>query len=362
MRENATVIFWDSHYLAAKEGFINHNYNAERLVTLNEKLEGAVFMGMEALPLKKALNDIKGKIIIAAALSVTFNKLIKLLLDMGACKDDIVFTFNAPGFINIVSDTSYLNELSTVAPGVINYSLSENGDIVCETCGGRLLASSYDELFIVKEIFYYMCYDFTTPHKSITVLDIGMNIGTASIFFASKEGVNRVYGFEPFPATFERAMENFAFNGLPEDKVFPHLFGAGKENGTIEADYDGCRKGHMSTSGKNESFPGSEKVTVEIVDIAEIFTAVINRHPEDRYVFKIDCEGGEYDILERLDETGLLKKVHILILEWHKFGDRDVTHLERVLERNGFIYHVTGSRHDSGGMLFAVEADNELKL
>jgi len=353
-KTDATVIFFEPDYYVAKEQFINDRYNVALYVTLNTELVGTEFNGKTLLSLSEAAYNMRGKIIIAVLLSEVLNRLVQLLLDTGVDKDDIVLTFNIPGFVHNTKDGSF-NELVSVVPGAIEYGILENGNIACAIEGKKLLVSTYDELFIVKEIFYDKCYDFTTPHNSLTVVDIGMNIGTASLFFASKQGVNRVYSFEPFPATFERALENFRLNELPENMIFPHSYGISNETKVLEVPYDRNWKGHMSTVLHSETAPSLEKAEIEVVDIAQVFSAIIELHPEDQFVFKVDCEGGEYEIFDRLNETGLIKKIHIIILEWHNIAEvnGNIARLERVLEQNGFIYHVIGTRHAPTGMLFA---------
>ena len=347
----ATVVI-EPNYYNNKQQFIDDNFEVTQYVSLDIKLAGSLFKGKTVVSALSLIDNVPEKVVVAAPFSDSVNALIRFLLEIGVNKDNIIFTFNEPNFT--------YDELVSVVPNDIKYSLAKNGSIICEIEDKKLLASSYNEMFIAKEVFYNKCYDFSTPHKSVTVIDIGMNIGSASIFYSTKEGVNRVYAFEPFITTFERALENFKLNELQEDKysplsvnVLPHSYGVSNANKALELDYDKNLKGLMSTTFKNEQTSNSEKVTVELTDIAEIFTAIIEKHPEDQFVFKLDCEGAEYDIFNRLDETGLIKKVHIFTLEWHNHNDCNVTQLESILNRNGFIYQVIGARNRPTGMMFA---------
>lgn len=43
----------------------------------------------------------------------------------------------------------------------------------------------------------------------------------------------------------------------------------------------------------------------------------INRYITEGCILKLDVEGGEYDILERLVETGKVKDISKLYIEWH---------------------------------------------
>ncbi len=49
---------------------------------------------------------------------------------------------------------------------------------------------------------------------------------------------------------------------------------------------------------------------------------------------KLDAEGAEFEILPLLDEKGLLKKVNVLIMEYHR---ESPLLLLDILSNNGFI-------------------------
>lgn len=57
---------------------------------------------------------------------------------------------------------------------------------------------------------------------------------------------------------------------------------------------------------------GSE-VRVPCIDLARF----IRELPEDEIVLKLDAEGAEYELLEHLLETGEIKRVSRLLIEWH---------------------------------------------
>src|SRR5210317_1193049 len=68
--------------------------------------------------------------------------------------------------------------------GVPNSSLFVlNNEIYYEIDPFKLLIKTPEDLFIINEIFIENCYNFHTIHKPITVIDIGMNVGFASLYF-----------------------------------------------------------------------------------------------------------------------------------------------------------------------------------
>jgi hypothetical protein len=69
-------------------------------------------------------------------------------------------------------------------------------------------------------------------------------------------------------------------------------------------------------------------------DASEALTPIINDNIGKRIILKIDTEGAEYDILESLDNSGLLKKIDIVLIEFHFKGSKE---LQRRLLKNGFV-------------------------
>ena len=61
---------------------------------------------------------------------------------------------------------------------------------------------------------------------------------------------------------------------------------------------------------------------------------IIERHNEKVFI-KLDTEGSEFEIIPLLDEKGLLEKVDVLIMEYHRKGPQN---LLDILKRNNFFY------------------------
>ncbi len=52
-------------------------------------------------------------------------------------------------------------------------------------------------------------------------------------------------------------------------------------------------------------------------DITHHLQKIIDQHPGIPIVVKIDCEGSEYEIMERLTNSSMIEKVTLFIIEWH---------------------------------------------
>ena len=196
-----------------------------------------------------------------------------------------------------------------------------------------------DGVLIVEEIFKNHEYHFDVG-TDVVVIDIGMNIGLASLYFAAREDVKAVYGFEPFKPTFERAAFNFKINEEIARKIHPYNYGLGDRDQELTLEYYPRTPGRMSTVKTIDEIHPSRKhetrtETVQIKDAANEIKAILKRYPDVKIVLKCDTEGAEKEIFESLDTAGVLKDIDVVLLEYH--FSYDVPLLE-MLKRNGFVY------------------------
>lgn len=196
-----------------------------------------------------------------------------------------------------------------------------------------------DALPILEEIFVHEDYNFNVGADAV-VIDIGMNIGFASLYFAAREDVKAVYGFEPFKPTFERAVLNFKINEKTARKIHPCSYGLGDSDKTLTIDYYAEKPGGMSTVRsiheiRRHSRHNTRPETVQIKNAATEIKTIIERHRDQKIVLKCDTEGAEKEIFENLDAAGILKEIDVILLEYHFSYDIP---LEGILKRNGFVY------------------------
>jgi len=348
------IVYFEKAYYQYKKNYIYENFNPTQFVDVSNLFMG-VFYKKDRLALLGALPvDKSKKSILAIPLSGLCDVLVRYLLKAGVNKDDIILTVNMPSWGDFES-YRIIRESG-------KFDISGSGKIFYEIDNKKILCSSYDEISIIQDVFYNKCYDFSTPHNSVTVIDVGANTGIASLFYSTKENVQRIYAFEPFVATYEAALENIALNEVKKNKITLYPYGLSNENKELIVLYNDQVKGCMSTAYEVADSYFTEKIAVQVRDVAEVFAQIFSRHDKDRFVIKMDCEGAEYEIFDRLDETGLIKKIHILIMEWHNKQDNNVSHIESILMKNSFDYHVIGNRNALAGMIFATNAEETLML
>lgn len=219
-----------------------------------------------------------------------------------------------------------------------------NDRVLINHLGGTYAIRNKVDCYILNEILGSGVYNFHTNSR-VSVIDIGMNVGHASIFFASNDLVDKVYSFEPVEMTYKYAIDNIDLNPTLRDKIVPFNFGLSKGNSSSIFRID---TGDLGRSGKvgNLNFKeASTEIEVFLKDCIEVLDPIIENSNQE-FVVKIDCEGGEIDIIPELLK---LKKLPILIMmEWHLdynhkmrefLLDKDYLILEQCSEMStGLIY------------------------
>ncbi|MGL6097929.1 MAG: FkbM family methyltransferase [Fimbriiglobus sp.] len=210
-----------------------------------------------------------------------------------------------------------------------------------------------EEFYIVGEVYLKACYDYV-PTRPTVIVDIGMNVGMASLRFASSPNVVAVYGFEPFPQTYSDARKNFDANPELSRKIVAENVGLAGEDQDAEFHYDPAHKGKSSVKGMNQDViaPGaSAKVRVRLRATGPVLADIIARHPVADRVVKIDCEGAEYEILPAMAAAGVLDKIHVIMMEWHIQGPAP---LLDILHTSGFRVVSTIGYKGRNGMIYAM--------
>lgn len=188
----------------------------------------------------------------------------------------------------------------------------------------------------IREILIEETYNLSFKEDSV-VIDIGMNRAIASLFFAAKENVKRIYAFEPFVQTHVLAQKNLDLNPELNKKIQTFTYGLGKENKTLTIPYSVNASDRMSTI---HTIPVKHNIQVETVivkDAAQILAPIFEQNKDSRIIIKSDCEGAEFEILERLNEKNLIGKIDAVLMEYH-FEKPD--RLVKILTESGFAVHV----------------------
>ncbi len=207
---------------------------------------------------------------------------------------------------------------------IISYAkgrfLVEYGEIFFLIDHFKLKIETAEELFIINEVFFENCYNFIVANEEVIVIDIGMNVGFASLFMANKPNVRKVYAFEPFSKTYEAALANFANNPKQAKKILAHNYGLGDTNEKIHVPYSGSDRGKNQSITLNQpadSIADAAKVAIDIKDTSEVIAKVLEENGDASIYIKMDCEGAEFAIFDVLAKTTLAEQIKGMMIEWH---------------------------------------------
>ena len=226
-------------------------------------------------------------------------------------------------------------------------------DLMIEIGGIKMRVETEEELGILYEIHVGGCYNIML-NRPVAVIDVGMNVGYASLWFAARMDVVSVWSYEPIPLTYQAALDNISLNPSLSAKVVAHNFGLGLPAREVELEFDPRLKGKTSVGGlTGVQFHDqhSSPVRVQLYDVVETFSTFLAANPAIDAVAKIDCEGSEYEIIEALSLSGLLSRFSGLAIEWHVRGFEP---LRTRLLGCGFGVVCQTSSFGQLGMLYAI--------
>ena len=196
-------------------------------------------------------------------------------------------------------------------------------------------------------VFYNDEYNFY-PDKNYVMFDIGFNLGMTSLWFARNEKITKIYAFEPFLPTCKLGERNLSLNPKLSKKIKLFKFGLSNKNEKITMHYNPDLPGSMSSVFDRFNTGNPEKITLK--PASEVLKPLFDKHPNEGIFLKIDCEGAEREIIPDLNNNGLLKRVDVIIMEWH---DGPPDSLVKILKDNNFNIHCTHMFYNRQGMIVA---------
>ena len=185
--------------------------------------------------------------------------------------------------------------------------------------------NSWEEMFILNEIFIENIYNIEL-NENFSFIDIGMNVGFTSLFFANKKNCINVFSFEPFKKTYDLALKNLSINKF-SSKINAFDYGLGFPERVLEVEYNENFKGSMGINGLAEYIEdGSQKELAQlyIKDVSNVIEKYKHNF-SDKKIVKIDCEGSEYEIFDQLDKNNQITTFDYYLIEWHIKGPKQIT-------------------------------------
>jgi FkbM family methyltransferase len=228
----------------------------------------------------------------------------------------------------------------------------ENNQLFFKCHEIKIEVETNEDFYILNEVFFEGDYNLFFPEKYV-LIDIGMNVGITSLFFASKPEVVKVFAYEPVEPTLRQAKMNLDRNLNFSHKITPHAFGLSDHDHSLKINYTYEWKGSIGVNQLSDAKKKNSNLTtisIELRDVAVEIKKIKALFLNIPIVIKVDCEGSEYAIIQRLVQENLLREVNIYMIEWHEKGPAP---LQIEFEKNGFSCLSKSPHGNSIGMLYA---------
>ena len=218
---------------------------------------------------------------------------------------------------------SYMNKSVTeeVPLKLFNYNIS--------AYGYENLRLLFTEIFVHEEYQY-----FTNIQSNTVIADCGANIGMATLYLKWRFPESTIHCFEPDPIAFLMLTKNVNNNNL--SRVFLHNVAVMDKNGSLPFYVSETEQASlmMSTLPKRMN---ERHIEVKGIDFSVFVT---EEKPE---VLKIDIEGAEISVLDKLAATGAIKNLQQIIMEYHhkiEGHSSNFSNMLELLEKSGFEYNI----------------------
>lgn len=259
-----------------------------------------------------------------------------------------------------IAQYNYMFYLQTLVQSTAaEFQISPQKDFLVKVNRILYRIDCYEELEILWEVFVRNEYQMGW-NKAYVLIDVGMNVATTTLYFASQPNVVHVYGFEPFEKTFHKAKENINLNPSLQHKISPLNYALGRKARKETCSFNSDRKGGnsiyqngMSLERERSASMEDERVEINVNNASAEFLKIQQKHPLHELVVKMDCEGAEYEIFEDLLQSGILLKIRAFLMEFHGGNEQRLIDL---LKMHGYIVftHFFSIETPKLGMLYAV--------
>ena len=197
---------------------------------------------------------------------------------------------------------------------------------------------------VVAEIFEWQDYraaEAVLGASALPVLDVGAHIGVFTLYARALSPLARIHALEPEAENFALLRRNVAANQLENVKLHQVALAGTTGRGRLLLEADSIN--HRLARGADESGAAGERAVAtfrlgDFLDSACIPAVGL---------LKMDIEGGEYAVLEGLEEPDFARLRHIF-LEYHDLSDRRHRELDELLRRSGFSVQVFPSQFEKG--------------
>lgn len=239
--------------------------------------------------------------------------------------------------------------------GGIDFAM-DSDELIARVDGLVLEVRNAEDLQLLHEIFLIKEYNVVPPGRSIAI-DIGMNVGVASLALARNSQVETVYAYEPFAAPFRRAARHFQRNSKLSAKIQPENFGLADRDDDRDVKSNSGATIGTSIRGTKSGDPERIRIRDAANELGPKIEEAVRRGL--RVVVKVDCEGSEFAIFESLKRASLFDKIDAFMIEWHKWWSPEMTQADLIAplsEAGFFVFDRTNPLNPHAGFMLAVRS------
>ncbi|TQR27914.1 FkbM family methyltransferase [Campylobacter sp. MIT 97-5078] len=167
------------------------------------------------------------------------------------------------------------------------------------------------------DIFYKIPYLTQSTGKKMVCIDCGAHKGAISDIFLHTSAL--VYAFEP--NIYLHAFLKHKYQGVKDMQLYQKAVSNGnyitefRDNDSLVSD--------GSTIVKDLAWGGTSGYKVEVIDLIEFIKQELLSKYERIYFLKLDVEGAEFDIMDKLLKHKLHEKIDFIACETHERGFED---------------------------------------
>jgi len=190
----------------------------------------------------------------------------------------------------------------------------------------QVRANGGADAFIFGEVFEHRCYDLHLSTAPATILDLGANVGFATIFFARSYPYASIACVEPVPGNVALLRKNLAANAITAAVLDVAV---GIANGPVQMQL--CKRdyGHKIVESRSSAAPETT-ITVQSLSVPTLMRQL---NWSRIGLLKIDIEG--YEALLLRENCQWLHMVDELCIECH--DDYGETDLNTIANEYGFL-------------------------
>jgi FkbM family methyltransferase len=179
--------------------------------------------------------------------------------------------------------------------------------------------------------------DWVLGRGPVRILDVGAHVGAFATNAASARPDVRVECYEPSPSSAAFLRRNVAENGL-EDRIQVHEAALAATAGTAQLDDNSSGSVHNGlVRGEERLVHGADSPdTRRVIEVrTTTFDDAVAAAPAPFDVVKMDCEGGEYQLVYASAEQSWAS-VKRVVMEYHPVAGESWDELRGWFERIGF--------------------------